>query len=133
MYERPKSFFLVIIKESVKQLISDRYLLALVAATLVLATVASVTVGFLIRPSELQLVSHYSAFGLTHLYRDQWFYLLTFVAFELAVAVINSIVAIKIQSVKGRPLAILFAWFSIGIVIFGWIIALAVLNVWTPL
>jgi hypothetical protein len=100
---------------------------------LMLSVVAAIVIGLSIHSSELQLVSHYSAFGITHLYRDQWFYLSVFVVFEIVVAILHSIISIKLLIAKGRSLAVLFAWSGVGVVLLGWITAVAVLNVWTPL
>jgi len=122
-----------IVKRSLKQLIADRYLLTLLLSMILISTIASIIIGFSVHPSELQLVSHYSEFGITHLYRDQWFYLLVFVFFGLIVAILHSIISIKLLLVKGRSLAIAFAWLSVGIILLGLITALAVINVWTPL
>ena len=121
------------IKRSLKQLVDDRYLLVLLACMILLSIILSIIIGFSIHPSELQLVSHYSEFGITHLYRDQWYYLLVFVAFGLIVSVLHSIISIKLLTVKGRSLAIAFAWLGIGIITLGLVTALAVINVWTPL
>jgi hypothetical protein len=122
-----------IIKESFKQLIADRYLLTLLAGMMLLAIVLAIIIGLSIHPSELQLVSRYSTFGVTHFYRDQWFYLFVFVAFEIVVALLHTIISIKLLIVKGHPLAIVFAWFGVGTILLGWVAAFAVLNVWTPL
>lgn len=122
-----------IILKSLKQLIADRYLLALVLIMLLLALVSAIVIGFSVHPSELQLVSHYSAFGVTHFYRDQWFYLFVFIAFGPLLAILHSIIAIKLLIVKGHAIAIMFTWFAIGILFIGWTTALAVLNVWTPI
>ncbi len=120
------------IKESLKQFVADRYLLVLVSVLVLLALSFAITIGLSVHPSELQLVSHYSAFGVTHFYFDQWFYLLVFVVFGVIVAVLHSIIAIKLLTVKGSSFAAMFAWFGIGIILLGWVTALAVLNVWTP-
>jgi len=117
-----------IIKESLKRLVSDRYLLLLVSFLMLLAIIFSVYIGLLIQPSERQLVSHYSAFGITHFYFDQWFYALTFVAFVLIVAILHSIISVKLLIIKGHSMAIMFAWFGIGIVLMGFITALTVLD-----
>jgi len=122
-----------IIKESFKKLIADRYLLILIAVIILLAISLSVAIGLSIHPSELQLVSHYSAFGITHLYRDQWFYLLVFIAFELIVAAMHSVISVKLLVTKGHSIAVVFAWFGISILLLGWVTASAVLNIWTPL
>lgn len=122
-----------IIKEALTELIKDRYLVALLVLAILLALSMAVVIGFSIRPSELQLVTHYTAFGVTQLYRDQWFYLLVFVAFQLIIAGLNSVLAVKILLVKGHSLAVMFGWLTIGILLMGGVTAFALLNVWTPL
>ena len=122
-----------IIKESIKKLIADRYLLALLTFMILLAIGLAVFLGLSIDQSERQLVSHYSAFGVTHFYFDQWFYLLTFVVFEIVVAVLNTIISVKLLIVKGRSLAIAFAWLGIGIILIGFVTALTILGLQTLL
>ena len=122
-----------IILQSLKKLVADRYLLFLSFGLLVLSVVCAINIGLSIRPSELQLVSHYSAFGITHLYRDQWFYLLVFAVFGAIVAILHIVITIKLLINKGRSIALMFAWASVAIIVFGWVTAFAVLNVWTPL
>jgi len=120
------------IKHSFKELITNRYLTVLAIVTVVL-TLAYVTYIFItVRPSELQLVTHYSAYGVTHLYRDQWFYLLSFAGFGVLVAFLHTTLAIKLFITKGHPLAIMFAWLGIGIIILAWITSFSIINVWSP-
>lgn len=121
------------IKELFQKLVSDRYLLFILSLSMVLFVIFSVSISLSIQPSELQLVSHYSAYGITHLYRDQWFYLLVFVFFQLVVFLMHLFIAIKLLTVKGREFAIAFAWLGIFIMIIGLITAQSVINVWTPL
>jgi len=121
-----------IIQESLSQLIANRYLLVLCGSLILLAIGFAIYVGFNVRPSELQLVSHYSAFGVTHFYRDQWYYLLTFGVFGLCVAVMHAILAVKLLVVKGPMMAIMFTWLSIVIIILAWMTTYAILNVWSP-
>lgn len=105
----------------------------LLCASVVLLAIGLVFyIGFQVRPSELQLVSHYSAFGITHLYRDQWFYLLNFGLFGLFAAALHVILAVKILMLKGHSLAILFAWMGIIMIVLAWVTAYAVINVWSP-
>jgi len=103
------------------------------SVALLLALISSISIGLSIKPSELQLVSHYSAFGTTHLYRDQWFYLLVFIFFGLIVAILHIIIAIKLLIVDKRSIAVMIIWAAIGIILLGWATAHSVLNVWTPL
>ena len=121
------------ITQSLKELITNRYLTVLSAITVILAIAFVIFIGVTVRPSELQLVTHYTAYGVTHLYRDQWFYLLSFGAFAIIIALINIAIALKVYLTKGHPLAIMFAWISIGIMVFAWLTSFSIINVWSPL
>lgn len=121
-----------IIKESFKRLVADRYLFFLLSFLALVAIVSSIVVALFIHPSEIQVVSHYSAFGVANFYRDQWFYKLVFVAFELAAAALHILISVKLLIIKGRPLAVMFAWFGIAIVALGLVTALSVINCWIP-
>lgn len=119
--------------QSFKELVADRYLLVLLSALIILALSFAIVIGLSIHPSERQLISHYSAFGITHFYFDQWFYLFTFMFFGIAVAVLHVIIAIKLLLIKGHSIAIMFAWFGIGIILFGWITSSTLLSLRTLL
>jgi len=117
---------------SLKELVTNRYLTTLSIILVLLSVAFIIYILLTVRPSDLQLVTHYTAFGVTHLYRDQWFYLLSFVGFAVLVAFLHVAIAIKLYITKGHPLAIMFAWFGIGIIIFAWITAISIINVWSP-
>jgi hypothetical protein len=85
-----------------------------------------------VRPSELQLVTHYTAFGVTQLYRDQWWYLLGFAVLGLFTAFFHTALAIKMYVTKGSPLAIMVLWLGIGIILFAWVMSFSIINVWSP-
>jgi hypothetical protein len=121
------------ITHSFKELITNRYLTVLSAITIILAVAFVIYIGLVVRPSELQLVTHYTAYGVTHLYRDQWFYLLSFGGFAIIIALINIAMALKVFLTKGHPLAIMFAWFGVGVMVFAWLTSFSIINVWSPL
>jgi hypothetical protein len=121
------------IQQSLQLLITDRYLVVLCGSLVLLAVAFAIYIGVSVRPSEIQLVSHYSAFGVTQLYRDQWFYLLSFGVFGLLTAALHAMIAIKLFTVKGRSFAIMFVWLGIAITLLAWITSTAVINVWTPI
>jgi hypothetical protein len=122
-----------IIKNLLRQLISDRYLLFLVVLMILLALGSAILIGLSIHSSERQLVSHYSAFGITHFYFDKWFYAFVFIAFELIVALLHSIISVKLLLTKGHPMAITFAWFGVGIILVGYATASTILGLQTLL
>ena len=121
------------IKQSFKELITNRYLTVLAIVTVVLMLLFVAYILIAVRPSELQLVTHYTAYGVTHLYRDQWFYLLSFGLFAVIVAFLHISIAIKMYVTKGHPLAIMFAWFGIGIIVLAWVTSYSIINVWSPI
>jgi hypothetical protein len=120
------------IQKSFKELTTNRYLTVLTGVTLALSLLFIVYILLNVHASELQLVTHYSAYGVTHLYRDQWYYLFTFGGFALIVAFLHTAISLKIYLAKGHPLAILFAWMGIGVIVFAWATAFAIINVWSP-
>lgn len=119
--------------QALKELFTNRYLTVLSGVLLALSISLLIYIIATVRPSDLQLVTHYSAFGVTHLYRDQWFYLLSFGGFAVLVAFFHIALSIKLYITKGHPLAIMFAWMGIGMLIFAWIVALSIINVWSPI
>ncbi len=70
-------------------------------------------VAFNVHASELQVVTHYTAFGSTNFYRDKWYYLITFAVFGVLTAVMYTALACKLYTLKGRELAIPFVWLGI--------------------
>ena len=109
------------IKQSLKELITNRYLTVLSIITIFLALAFVTYVLLSVHPSELQLVTHYSAYGVRHFYRDQWYYLFSFGGFVVLAAFLHVTITIKLYITKGHPLAIMFAWMGIGIIIFAWV------------
>lgn len=120
------------IQLSLKSLFTNRYMATLSIALLALALIFLIYIIVSVRPSELQLVTHYTAFGVTQLYRDQWWYLLSFGIFGLLVAFFHIALAIKVYLIKGHPLAIMILWLGVAVLLFAWFIAAAILNVWSP-
>ncbi len=119
--------------QSVKELLTNRYLTVLSIIIVLLAVSLSIYIAVRVQPSDLQLVTHYTAFGVTHLYRDQWFYLLSFIGFALLSAFFHIAIALKLYLTKGHPLAIMFAWLGIGVLLFAWVTAMSIINVWSPI
>lgn len=118
---------------ALKELVKDRYLLIILIVFLIISLAYIITIGLSIHPSERQVISHYTAFGITRFYFDQWFYLLSFVGFGLIVAISQAAIAVKLMLIKGRSLAIAYVWLGIGIVLIGWSTAETVLSLRTLL
>jgi len=118
--------------QPIKELLTNRYLTVLSIILVLLTTAFVIYIIVRVHPSDLQLVTHYTAFGVTHLYRDQWFYLFSFIIFAILSAFLHIAIAIKVFITKGHPLAIMVAWLGIGVIVFAWITAISIINVWSP-
>jgi hypothetical protein len=116
------------ISELFKKLVSDRYFFMLIIIMLLQTLFLSILLGFSIRMNDRQLISNYSAFGGTHFYFGQWYYLFFFVVFGLIAALIHTAVAIKLYSIKGRSMAFVYIWFGMAVVFMGWVVASNILN-----
>ena len=112
------------ITTTLKHVATDRTFIVAFAILTVLVIIFCLFVGFGIRVSELQVVTHYTAFGSTNFYRDRWYYLLTFIAFGIVTLVLYGAIACKLFVQKGRELAIPFLWLGCAIVL----IAFAVVS-----
>ncbi len=116
--------------QSLKQFLANRYLLVICLILTLLSISFMLYVAFNVHSSDLQLVTHYSAFGVTHIYRDQWYYLLLFGLFGLLIGFMHTALTVKILLIKGESLAALFAWFSVLIIILAWMTTRTILTVW---
>jgi hypothetical protein len=117
------------IKSSFKELITNRYLTVLSIATLLLAIALVIYIALSVHPRDIQQVTHGTVYGVTHLYVDQWYYLLSFAAFGVITAIIHIALAIKLYISKGHPLALFFGWMAIGIILFAWLVAFRLVNI----
>jgi hypothetical protein len=114
---------------SLKLILSDR-LVTVMLAIFILACIAyCIYVGVSLRPSDLQVAVHYTAFGGTSFYSEKWYYLISFIVFGLILAVIHPILVVKLYVQERRQMAILFAWFSYLLLLIAWIITSSVLKV----
>jgi uncharacterized membrane protein len=105
------------ITSSFQEVIKDRYLSVLLGAFLLLALGLLIYLLVTIRPTELQVVVHYTGFGTTNFYRDRWYYLLSFALFIVIMAVVQVVLTYRVLATKGRELAVPFAWLNIILVV----------------
>lgn len=114
---------------AVRTIIHDRYLTVLLGTFFLLSLIIVVFIGFSIKPSELQVVVHYSSYGATNFYRDKWYYLITFAVSVLIFALIHGVLTYKLLQAKGRAAAIAFTWLGIVISVIAAILFYQVLKI----
>lgn len=114
---------------SLKLILSDRLVTVMLVLFILACLAYCIYVGVSLRPSDLQVAVRYTVFGGTSFYSEKWYYLISFIVFGLILAVIHSILVVKLYVQERRQIAILFAWFSFLLLLIAWIITHSVLRV----
>ncbi len=101
----------------------------MVVVLLLLCVSYCIYVGASLRPSDLQVAVHYTAFGGTNFYREKWYYLITFIVFGALIGVMHTALIIKLHMQGRRQMAFMFGWLSLLLVVIAFFITHAVLKV----
>lgn len=104
------------ISTSFTQLLAHRRLMTVLIILVIVAIVVAVYMAMTIEASDLRIITHYTAYGMTHFYRDSWVYLLSFVAFVILSTLFAIGICLKFLSHDREALAIWFGWTSIALV-----------------
>ncbi len=80
-----------------------------------------------IRVSDVQLPVRYTGYGLTNIYRDRWYSLLSFGLFALVLGSVNAYLIVKLHSIR-KGLSLGLAVLSIAIGVVALIVAAAVFR-----
>jgi hypothetical protein len=114
-------------KRELIQFLRDRLAVSLFAAFL-LSMVALLAMALLnTHVSDVQLPVRYSGYGLTNIYRDRWYSLLSFGLFAIILTVTNGYLIIKLHSIR-RKLSVGLATISLTIGLLSLIVAAAVFR-----
>ncbi|TAH33622.1 hypothetical protein EYC58_00645 [Candidatus Saccharibacteria bacterium] len=117
------------IKANLKQMVGDRAFWAAWVVIGLIITAIIIIGAIYIRPSDLQVPVRYSGFGITHFYRDKWYYEIAFIVFALLVAVLHTFISARLLEVKGRQFALGFLWLTVVILAIAAVFTLAILRV----
>lgn len=116
-------------KTAFKQALSDRGFLIAWIVSLVVFLAILVLCVVEIRPSDLQVPIRYSAFGITNIYRAQWYYELAFAIFAIVVTTVHTLVAVRLYTLKNRDIARAFLWLTSVVLAIAFFIFLAIFSV----
>lgn len=114
---------------AIKPILADREILGFFLAIIALTLVYVLYVILSLRPTDVQVATHYSAFGDTHYYRNKWYYILTFVVFGFVFAAVHIGIILKLIKEEFRPLAIAFAWLSLMLLVVAFIFTHSILSI----
>ena len=117
-----------LIKQAIKQVLTDRTFVLLSVFMLALSLVYSIVVALNIHPSDVTVYSRYTAFGEAHFYKSHWQYLLGFAVFGPLVAVAHIALAIKLYAIERRQTALLVAWLGVALILLSFVYTMAVLS-----
>ncbi len=102
------------ITTSLKQLLDHRRLMGVLILLLLLTIGAIVYIAVTIQVSDdLKIITHYTAYGITHFYRDSWVYLISFIVFAIITAVFTIAISLKLLLQDREAFALLFSWIGI--------------------
>jgi TRAP-type C4-dicarboxylate transport system permease small subunit len=79
---------------------------------LLFSLASAIYIAVTIKASDLRIITHYSAYGITHFYRDSWRYLLAFIGFIFLTFFFAVGVGVKLLRHERESLALLFSWIS---------------------
>ena len=94
-----------------------------------MGVVYSIYVSIALAPTDLQVATRYTAFGNVQYYRDQWFYLLSFVGLGVIATIIQVGMAVKLYIRNMRSLALGFGWFGLILMLIMFLIARSVIGI----
>jgi hypothetical protein len=117
------------IATTLKTILEDRLLTAMIIVLIVLSLAYCIYVGASLRPSDLQVAVHYTAFGPTGFYRQKWYYLINFAALGMIVAAVHATLIVKFHTQGRRQMALLFAGVSLLLLLVAFFMTRAVLRV----
>lgn len=114
-----------------KHAVGDRSLVISWLVLLMASIVVSVIFAVQIHASELNIPTRYTAFGvgITHIYNDNWYYLLNFIIFIIANLFIHTFIALKLFSQRGAVLARLFIQASVVLIVIEYFLISSVLGI----
>ena len=112
-----------------KQAFSDRSFVLVWLVCLLFFMAIIVLSSVEIRPSDLQLPIRYTVFGITNIYRAQWYTVLAFPAFATIVIVLHTFIAVRLYTLKNQDVAKAFLWLTAIVLAIAFLIFLAVFRV----
>lgn len=116
------------IKDTVQDVTKDRALMASWFVLVIISVLVTLVLAFRIHPSDLNTQIRYTAFGVSHIYTNAWYYLLPVILFSLTVVVLHTLIAMKLFNEKNNYIARLFIWLSVAVVVIGAFISFAILG-----
>ena len=112
-------------------IIGDGWLTGLTIVNILVMIIVIVAIAVMIEPRETQVITQYSAFGITGFYLGYWYNLWSYVAFEIILVVGNSLLSAKLAQLNRRDLSLALLWLTIGLSVVVLLIARSIIKIAT--
>lgn len=116
------------IKQSFKQIITDRPFVVLLVGLLFAGLIYALVVGFSIQPRDVQIYTRYTAFGEAHFYKNPWQYTLSFAIFGVMVSAVHAALMVKLYNLGRRQSAALIGWLGIAVLLIALVFILSIVR-----
>jgi heme/copper-type cytochrome/quinol oxidase subunit 4 len=117
------------ITETFKDIIHDRAAVTMIVSLLVVSIIFILYVAFNLHYKDMPVVTHYTAFGSQHLYDTSWFEVLSFIGFGIFIAVVHTLLFIKLRQSKDEKIASVFLVATFLVLFIAFFVAHQVLRV----
>jgi hypothetical protein len=118
-----------ITKKDAKEIIKDRWWSGLAIANAVMAVIVIAVIAAHIEPKETQVITHYSAYGITSFYRNYWYFLWGYALLELIIVLTHTALSLKLYHMKRRDLSLALLWATLGLSCIVLLYAVAILSI----
>ena len=116
------------IKLAAKQAVKSRVFLILWAVLVIeMIIIIALTLAYA-KIGQPGVPYRYDGFSTEGIFRDNGGYLLNFLAFGIAVPVINSLVSLKVYMIKGRNMSLAVLWLTIVVMVVAIVFMLALFG-----
>ena len=105
------------VTSAIQQLLADRALLFMAVWIVILTIFYSLYVGFSLSPTELQVATRFTSFGETQLYRNKWYYLISFIVVAAVIAIVHIGLMVKLKARGVRPMALALGWLTVLLIV----------------
>lgn len=107
----------------------DRDILTAWIVFAVSALLVIITAAVHVVPSELQVTVHYTGYGVTNFYRDNWYYLAVFAVQAVVLLVAHTLIAFKVHEYKGKGYTVFFLYLSVALALMTELLLLGLFRV----
>lgn len=112
-----------------RSILTDRWLSGLLIANILVMIGVIIAVAVMIEPRETQVITQYSAFGVTGFYRGYWYTLWAYALLELIIVVGNAVFSVRLAQIERRELALALLWLTIGLSVIALLFARSIIKI----